>query len=687
MPYIVLDDFRGGLDARREPVAAPAGTCVELRNAIVNRGGEIESRKSFVKVGTLPAGTHGLLGGSAAYVFGTADPPSGLPSGVQYRKLVGSSLAGSGIRRVLDATTFAGQQYVVAEFADGDVQHFYNGSLVEDWRGAGLRRNVTDNAGVAAALAVYTNARTKFRASYTAGDTFFRVWGSVGLNYSIEAQNGLSVTIEQNAIANAREVRASALISVLGASGQSPGVTSIVAPGNVELMAAPTQRTNNIASMPSLIAKRINQWTYRTGWYARISGTNGVRIYAASGHGASLNGQTLTVSYSDLNLTVSALSGGVDAVVGQAKICRVNVVGTFNAATRYWYIIGGFPVRCWPDKDGAYAHNVHAHSSKMYALGRNILYFSKLLDPTGWPYTGHNYTGAGFQNLTQVENSAGVIGVGLEAYGSQLAIFTQNSISIWAMDPDPSKNQRVQFIGNTGALAPRGIVAYGNQDIIYLSSSGIRSLRARDSSGIGAVEDLGSPVDDLVIAHMKTLSSEQIERTIAIVEPETGALWYIIGNKIFVFSYYPRARISAWSMFDLPFNVDHACVADNRLWLRSGNDLYIYGGYHGNIYPDEGEAPVIVQLPFMSANYPANIKQLTGFDAALVGEWHCMLLTDPNDSSAMVDCGIMSGVTYHGPHVIVECYATHFAPRLICTAGGRAKIANIAVHYRDMGAQ
>ena len=72
MPYILADDFRGGLDTRRLDVTANPGTLVTLKNAHITRGGEIEKRQAFVSLATLPTNTFGpAAAGGQIYVFGS----------------------------------------------------------------------------------------------------------------------------------------------------------------------------------------------------------------------------------------------------------------------------------------------------------------------------------------------------------------------------------------------------------------------------------------------------------------------------------------------------------------------------------------------------------------------------------------------------------------------------------------
>ena len=51
MPYILVEDFRGGLDARRINVTAAPGSLVTLTNAHITRGGEIEKKTRVCRTG------------------------------------------------------------------------------------------------------------------------------------------------------------------------------------------------------------------------------------------------------------------------------------------------------------------------------------------------------------------------------------------------------------------------------------------------------------------------------------------------------------------------------------------------------------------------------------------------------------------------------------------------------------
>lgn len=144
MPYVIIEDFSGGLDSRRLSVAASPGTLMELVNAHITRGGEIEKRKAFVSTYDLPSGTKGLASvKSDIYVFGSDVEPAGLPSGVKYQRL--QAPGGPDLTKVLSWDTYAGKLYVSAEFSDGTVHHFYDEDRIVNWFDGVSRGSLTVN--------------------------------------------------------------------------------------------------------------------------------------------------------------------------------------------------------------------------------------------------------------------------------------------------------------------------------------------------------------------------------------------------------------------------------------------------------------------------------------------------------------------------------------------------------------
>lgn len=132
MPYIVIEDFRAGLDRRKLAAASPQGSLQGLTNAHISRGGEVEKRLAMVAQYALPPGeTFGLEGANGVlYTFGSVAAPA-VPVGVTYQQLVHpSGVAMNGLKA---AEFYDGKLWVAASYANGDVLEFYDGVLIPDW--------------------------------------------------------------------------------------------------------------------------------------------------------------------------------------------------------------------------------------------------------------------------------------------------------------------------------------------------------------------------------------------------------------------------------------------------------------------------------------------------------------------------------------------------------------------------
>ena len=76
--YLLIENFNSGMDSRKMALTAKPGTLQELTNCHITRGGEIEKRKAFVPIATLPTGqTFGLHGANGQlWTFGSASNPT-----------------------------------------------------------------------------------------------------------------------------------------------------------------------------------------------------------------------------------------------------------------------------------------------------------------------------------------------------------------------------------------------------------------------------------------------------------------------------------------------------------------------------------------------------------------------------------------------------------------------------------
>ncbi|MDP7463012.1 MAG: hypothetical protein QF614_00820, partial [SAR324 cluster bacterium] len=174
MAYVLVEDFRGGLDTRRTVVTSGPGTLVELTNGHLTRGGEIEKRRAFVKVCDLPSGTHGLAAAAGQiYVFGGAAKasltfPSDTPNNLNYIQFEHPDATPEDMTKMLGADFFNGKVYGAAQYADGRIYHYWEGqddstvtppNRIDDWFDGRARTSTTlsrPSSGVVAATGTVT---------------------------------------------------------------------------------------------------------------------------------------------------------------------------------------------------------------------------------------------------------------------------------------------------------------------------------------------------------------------------------------------------------------------------------------------------------------------------------------------------------------------------------------------------
>lgn len=681
MAYIFVENFNLGLDRRKKRVSGQPGSLWVGKNVHLTRGGEVESRKAFVSKYTLPAGTFGLhaLSGDL-YCFGSIPDP-GVPAGVTYQRLVHSdgSTAMSGL---LIAENFDGFIYVIAEFVDGNVFHYYNGQRVTAWDGIAI--NVLDIDSVARSLALQIDASVDFTASASSNvitiaaatpGTSFTI-ASFALNYGAINDSNIALAETQANVTALTEVAPTASFVVTGGTAGGGNQVSNVKIDGIDLMSGAVLWATSNANTASLVAAAINSHTSSPDYTAVANGPN-ITITAAAGVGATGNNLVLSVTVGG-TVTVGSLvnmAGGVTARTAQAQTYTATVTGTFEDADVYGILLNGeeFSTSGFSAGPGRIALTF---KNKVYSTTANLIYFSALNIPTQWG----SGDGSGFISISAGDSNSDDI-TALEAYQNFMAIFAREAIQIYFMDPDPAQNAQIQTLHNTGTRAPKSALAYGSNDVFYLSDSGVRSLRARDSSNAAYVNDVGTAIDPVLLEFLATLTDEQIENAVAVLEPESDRYWMAVGDRIWVFSYFPGGKISAWSWYEPGFEISDFARTGGRLYARSGDTIYLYGGDDNATYPAADEAPYVVGLPFLSANKPGTRKNLMGIDLACEGVWSVKALVDPTDETVELDLGTFNGTTYYDQREAALGDVTHVALELTCTDGGYASISNLCIHY------
>lgn len=678
MPYVEIEDFKKGLDTRRPAIVGEPGTLIECENAHITRGGDVENAKSFEPEIALPAGTVGLHSAKGRlYVFGSAAAPTNLPGQVVYQRLQHPS--SGNLTAVLSGSNYDGKIYSIGEFDDGSVYHYYNGARVTDVEA--MAATIADDESVAAYLADKIDALAAVIA--TAVDLTVTITAAVaGTAFTISVSDVGTGTIavsqlqaNQTAVAETRAVGA---FTVTGGFALDANTIATIQAGATNLISAPVPYVlDNDATALACVIK-INQGTATHGYSASVAGAV-VTIRAPVGQGATANGRTLTVTPAGAVTvgSVTNFASGVTAVAAKPQIERVTIGGTFDVTNTYTITLNGtaYLITGLASGMGRLAKTL---KEKMHTGVRGLMSFSSVADVLAWT----SGVGYGFINISSQDEGSQLL-TALGIYQSRMAIFTRTTIQIWAIDPDPLNNSILQILQNTGTRSPDAVLGFGDSDLMYVSDTGIRSIKARDSQNNASTDDIGTRIDDNVVAWLKTLTDAEIVTASGVVEPSTGRAWIALKNRIYAFSYFPGSRVSAWTYYQPGFTVDRMVTASGRVYLRSGNTIYIYGGTSGDVYPDDGEVEVRVRLPFLDANRMAQGKKIKGVDIICGGEWSINLLLDPRDETLMTETIRVSGPTTLIGQIPVYADTTHFAPLLTSEKGGRLTLSSVAVHFDE----
>lgn len=695
MAYLFIKDFQLGMDRRKPRVHGVPGSLWTLKNAVITRGGMIQRAKKFVATYTPEAGKTFGLGAvrGQLYVFGSEASPT-VPLGLTYQRLRHQDGV-TAMVRVLDVDTFDGKLYVVAKFSDGAIFHYYDGAIVKDWHTGTVFAHNVNLAGVASDLAAAIDASESYSATSVGqvititgvGDNDDADWeidATATNGGAVDDQTAVAV-VTQQAVATVAEVRATGSFRITGGTA-SAGVnklTSVTVSG-VEVMDTDVDWTGSNALTAAAVAAQINSFNSTPEYTAAADGDT-VVITAAAGTGAGPNTFPIVATPAG-NVTVAgttAMLGGVTAVAGQPQIATVTLGGTFDPGDRFSIVLGDGASAETYGYDGSpdpIAEIVLTHSKKMYAAGGSLVNFSGVNRPDLWNRDNQVAVGAGFINASNQDGGSDEV-TGLEIYQGSMAIFAPNAVQIWTMSDDPANNALLQTLKNTGTRSPRSTRNFGGVDVFYLASSGIRTLRARENTNTAYANDIGTPIDTVVQDYIKTLSTDQLERAVSVIEPLDERYWLALGNRVYVFSYFPGSKISAWSYFEPGFQIEDFARVDDRLYVRAGDTIYLYGGESGAVYPNADEMPVLIETPFFDASRAATKKQFQGYDQGALGLWTVYVLYDPNNENRMAAIGSIDDITYHLDDISKTFKSSHVALKLECTAAGDAAFYSTAIHH------
>lgn len=662
------------------PETTAGGVLVKALNGHITSGGEFEKRAAFVSTYSLPAGTFGLWYNSIGiYVFGS-DPAPTLPSGVSYQRLQHSDTV-TALDEVLCAELYAGKIYAVGLFADGTIFHFYDGVRVTDWFDGRARASFDVTAGSVTPAVAATGSFQVTGGTLSAGVnkiSDIKINGVSIINAAVDHTGDNSTTAaaiaaaitafssspDYTATSNGPTVNIAAVTTGTAINGTAIVVTvagnattgnSVVMSGGaatitsqltdlkvdgVSILTGPILWAASHENTASLIAAAINSLTSVPDYTATAVGTR-VNIIAATA-GSDANGRAV----------VPALANGLTVSPASAALAD-----------------GADPTTTF--QPGPFVKTI---GRKMYSVSGPNLHFSGTAQPTKFTT---DTTGAGFIDMSSIAAGLEQM-VAIAKYQTFAAVFGEKTTQIEYVDPDPTLNREVQTLENTGTRYPNSVSKFGDNDIFYVDS-GVRSLKARDSSNAAATTDIGVPIDTLVRAALKGVADDEVRLVVSCIEPSTGRYWLAVKDQIFVFSYFGGAKVSAWTTYEPGFSVEQMVVFKQRVYVRSGNTIYVYGGLGSDEVFDDTVAEA--WLPYLDANQPTREKAWVGMDAALEGQWSVAAAMQPTDLTTEDAVNVMFETSYNRDKLPQIGSSTHLSLRFRSQGSGQARLSAVVIHH------
>jgi hypothetical protein len=288
---------------------------------------------------------------------------------------------------------------------------------------------------------------------------------------------------------------------------------------------------------------------------------------------------------------------------------------------------------------------------KIYAVDGDTVRYSATDAPTDWTTVDD----AGFLPTgLRAPGSADALALG--EFNGQLVVIMSDAAQIWAVDPDPAKSALSKTIPNVGTRYPRSVHKVA-EDLYFLAPVGFRSIAIQQLTENFIDLDVGVPIDPLVrallVPNINPVSTFYIGG---------GQYWCAIRQTVFVYTFSRTNKISAWSRYVYPFEVDAYAQLGDKMYVRSGDIVYLVD--EQNRTDDSALYETTLELPYLDSKKPGITKRYGGVDVVCLGDCFVAHKFDARDESLITNEIPISGDTRPGPMTPVEVVTTELATRI-----------------------
>jgi hypothetical protein len=278
----------------------------------------------------------------------------------------------------------------------------------------------------------------------------------------------------------------------------------------------------------------------------------------------------------------------------------------------------------------------------------------------------HTITGLGYLQST---------GGAVDNRQSALVVFFEDSVQIWAVDPDPLNHFLTGNVGGVGTENYRSIAnVFG--DPVFLSRDGFSSLRISYRTGAMDSGKIGAPIEELTAA----LGPGSI--TASTWWDTKGLYIAAAGSTLYVWRNDPISKVQGWSVWPMPYSITDFVDFDEELYFRTTED-----GVHkfnDQLDTDDG-APIAFDLEtqFLHMNMPGFYKDFDSLVLYQQGSSEVSYRPDPTDPGMEIPIYRTTGVTR--PHEKIPLIALADSLALRFQGTGKWELSGFSVDFSEMG--
>jgi hypothetical protein len=298
-------------------------------------------------------------------------------------------------------------------------------------------------------------------------------------------------------------------------------------------------------------------------------------------------------------------------------------------------------------------------ASRVFAASGEVVRFCAVGNPRDWTTASD----AGFLSVSlQQDTKSACTAVG--TFQDALVVFFSESSQIWNVAVDPTANAISKRIYGVGTQAPLSLASFST-DLVFLSPFGFRSMAVQAISYRIDDNDVGVPIDTMVVPDIATAQAQPVPRQpYGIWIHQIGQYWCVFDqgatSKAWVYTFSKSSKIACWSEYTFPFLIEGITTLNGVVYLRTDENLY---SLDAKLFTDSGELiNVEVQMAFQDAKTPGVAKQVYGADYVMQGSADVSFKYDPRDQLKETVAQTMTDDTRPGDVIPVEVVAPAIAP-------------------------